>query len=386
MRGPRAFLHVTHLLGIGHLSRAVAIARALAAMGGEAVIASGGSPVPLDLPEGVRLQQLPPARTRDETFLVLVDETGKPIDGAWLDARRQATLEAFDDAAPDILITELFPFGRWKLRAEALALLEHARAKVPRPLILASVRDILVRSKIPRRAEMQAGWARDLYDGVLIHGDPDFIRLDETFPETRLFAGRHHYTGYVVDRAATPVADKAGHGEVIVSAGGGAVGAGLIEAALAARTLLSAEGPLWRVLVGWNVPEAEFARIQASAPPGLVVERARGDFPALLERAAVSVSQAGYNTVAEALVAGAPMVLVPFAGGKETEQPTRARALAARGLAEVIPEETLKAEDLAGAVTRALKKGRGTLSGLRFDGAEESARITLDLLKTHRGA
>ena len=51
-----------------------------------------------------------------------------------------------------------------------------------------------------------------------------------------------------------------------------------------------------------------------------VCERVRDDFTTLLRNCAVSVSQAGYNTTLEILDAGARAVLVPFAGGAETEQ------------------------------------------------------------------
>ena len=41
----RAFFYVQHLLGIGHLKRAVTIARSMAAAGLEVTLASGGLPV-----------------------------------------------------------------------------------------------------------------------------------------------------------------------------------------------------------------------------------------------------------------------------------------------------------------------------------------------------
>ena len=61
MTSPRVFFYVQHLLGIGHLKRAAAIARALVAAGAEVDFVLGGAPVAGIAPQGVRVVQLPPA-------------------------------------------------------------------------------------------------------------------------------------------------------------------------------------------------------------------------------------------------------------------------------------------------------------------------------------
>jgi Predicted glycosyl transferase len=53
--------------------------------------------------------------------------------------------------APQVLITEQFPFGRTQLRFELVPLIEAARAMRPRPLIVSSVRDVVRRSASPQR-------------------------------------------------------------------------------------------------------------------------------------------------------------------------------------------------------------------------------------------
>ena len=66
------------------------------------------------------------------------------------------------------------------------------------------------------------------------------------------------------------------------------------------------------------------------------VFRFRSDFASLLNGAALSVSQAGYNTVCDILRAGCRSLLVPFSAGGETEQSVRAERLARLGLASFI--------------------------------------------------
>ena len=90
---PRVLLYVQHLLGIGHLRRAAAIARGLAAGGFEVAFVSGGEAVPsLDI-GAARLVQLPAIRSGDSAFNSLVDDSGAPVsDGLW--RKRRAALES----------------------------------------------------------------------------------------------------------------------------------------------------------------------------------------------------------------------------------------------------------------------------------------------------
>ena len=57
----------------------------------------------------------------------------------------------------------------------------------------------------------------------------------------------------------------------------------------------------WRFLTGPNLPEVDYALLAAAAGPGTIVERFRPDFSARLANAALSISQAGYNTVMDIL-------------------------------------------------------------------------------------
>ena len=63
---------VQHLLGSGHLKRALTLARAMAGEGLRVVVASGGMPVPWLGADGVELVQLPPVQAGDLTFAGLL--------------------------------------------------------------------------------------------------------------------------------------------------------------------------------------------------------------------------------------------------------------------------------------------------------------------------
>ncbi len=386
MSKQRAFFYVQHLLGIGHLKRAVTLARAMAATGLEVTLASGGAPVAGLAPEGdsrgVRVVQLPPASAQDLSFKRLVDGEGRPIDEQWQGLRRAALLAAWRAADAQVLVLELFPFGRRQMRFELLPLLEAASVAARRPAIACSVRDILGAQKSAAREEETIAWVERYFDRVYVHGDPGVIAFERTFPGASRIAKRIEYTGYVVE-AAPVAAGDAGKGEVIVSAGGGAVGAALLAAALRAKPLTALRARRWRVLAGNNLPDADFRALAglAAEAGGIELERSRPDFTTLLGNCELSISQAGYNTLMETIRAGARAVVVPFAGGHETEQSLRARCFAERGLLELVEERALAPHTLAAAIERAMHKPPAPPRSINLDGAQHAAESIAQLAR-----
>lgn len=349
----RVFFYVQHLLGIGHLRRAATLARALASGGFDVLLVSGGAPVD-GLPlEGVRFHQLPPLRAADLRLKELSQLDGTPLDDGFRAKRTRVLLDLFEAETPDILLTEQFPFGRTQLRFELMPLLEAAQRRPSAPWIVSSIRDVLRRTASPARVdEMVATF--EVFDAVLVHADPALVRLDDSFPAWPDIQDRALYTGYIAefDPARAPQG-TVGAGEVIVSVGGGAVGAPLLRAAIAARPMTALADRRWRLLVGANVPAADRAALAEAADAGIIVEPARGDFPSLLRNAALSISQAGYNTVVETLCHADRAVLVPFGTARETEQADRARVLVERGMVAAVAPDALNSETLAAAIGRA---------------------------------
>lgn len=379
MSRPGVLIWVQHLLGVGHLHRASVLARALAAERLDVTLVSGGMPVEdLEL-DDVRFVQLPPLRTADATFSRLVDETGRSPDETLLACRRDRLLQLLAERAPGVLITEMFPFGRGAFTFELLPLLQAAHETHQKPAVLASVRDILTAKRKPERYAEMAERALRWYRRILVHGDPALVPFEASFPETRRIEHLIRYTGYIADDRPVGGGYDGGD-EVIVSAGGGAVGARLLETALAARPLTGLADHPWRLLAGANLGTETFERLRANAPDGVLVEHARPDFPALLGAAAVSVSQAGYNTVMDLMKARARAVLVPFVGEGETEQSLRAERLAERGLAQVVKEASLSPERLAAAIDAAWHRPPAHQPPIDLSGAENSARLVADLL------
>jgi predicted glycosyltransferase len=114
------------------------------------------------------------------------------------------------------------------------------------------------------------------------------------------------------------------------------------------------------------------------------VMRSVPDLPARLANARLSISQAGYNTVADILTAGCAAVLVPFAAGGETEQTARAGLLAASRRAVMAAEADLTPELLAAAADEALALPRARPQML--GGGARTAAILLEELAASTSA
>jgi predicted glycosyltransferase len=376
MRVISVFFYVQHLLGIGHLARASRIASAIRARGMKITLVTGGVPVKGFPGPDVDHVALPPLAVSDGAFAGLVDADGRPADDAYLDARRDLLLRTFHETAPDIVITEAFPFGRRQVRFELLPLIEAIEARRPRPLLVTSVRDILQQNAKPGRNEETADMVLRHFDRVLVHGDPSFVALADTFPPADRIAHKLSYTGLVCPPRPEPSPE---HFDVVVSAGGGAVGADLVRAAIEAARLRP-DLARWCVITGPNLPQAAYDTLQAQIPSNMVYHRFRTDFANLLASARLSISQAGYNTVADILQAGCRALLVPFAVAGETEQTVRAEKLEGMGRAIMLRETDLSGPAMVAAIERAFAQDpNSAASRIATNGADRSAEILADL-------
>lgn len=369
MTRPRVFFYVQHLLGIGHLARASRIASALAANDFDVTVVTGGSPVPGFPGPDVKSVVLPALLAGNAGFSGLADQSGNPVGDDFLGARRDLLLDAFRVTRPDIVMIEAFPFGRRQMRFELLPLLDAIEAMSPRPKLLTSVRDILQERTKPGRDEETVSLIKAHFDHVLVHGDPSFVALPDTFPLAQEIAGKIVYTGLVagpVPNAPDEVFD------IVVSAGGGAVGAELISSALGAARRSSWQG-YWCLITGPNLPDRNFAAFAAEAPGNVRLVRFRRDFPSLLKEAELSISQAGYNTVCDILQAQCRSILVPFTAGGETEQNVRATRLEALGLTIALPEDGLTPVTLEKAIATALAYPKPPPHALDLNGTQRTA-------------
>ncbi|HET7477338.1 MAG TPA: glycosyltransferase [Dermatophilaceae bacterium] len=346
-----------HSLGLGHLARSLRLAAALAERFEVTLLNGGRLPAGTVVPPGVTLVNLPPLGHDDRYQLVSHDPL-LSVEQA-CQARRERVLATLASTAPAAVVIELYPFGRKKFEFELIPLLDAAHARADRPVIVCSLRDLLVRSNDQARSdERRSRLVNTFFDAVLVHADPRFARLEESFrPQTPLRVPVL-YTGFVAPEALGDTGDATTERlpRVLVSSGGGMVGEPLVRAAVAAHAEVARRSGLaTTVVAGPFLPEPVWTWLQEQAArfPALSAIRSVPDLRAAIARSAVSVSQAGYNTTMDLLRTRTPAVLVPYGDGDEDEQLRRAQRLAALGVAELLPPGELDGSRLADVVVAA---------------------------------
>lgn len=374
----KVMIVVTHLLGTGHLARALMLGRAFGAAGDQVTVVSGGTPVLHFDTRGLTLVQLAPVCSDGTDFTTLLDQDRTVATAEHMQARQDQLKATLAQVAPDVLITELFPFGRRILRDEFRALLQDAHAMPQRPLILTSIRDILAPPGKPAKAAFADEVIAQFYDGILVHADPEVVTLERSWPVSQALAERLHYTGFVAP--PPPACGTERHGTILVSAGGGAVGDGVFRAALEAAHLRPTVQ--WHLLVGGS--DARRASLAAESASNVQIDAPRADFRTLLQGAAASVSMCGYNTALDVLQTGVPAVLVPFDDGGEVEQGLRAEALSAQDGITILRQTELNGPSLVAAVDSVQHAPRRLPRIAGMDGAAQTVDIVCDLWGQHK--
>lgn len=330
-----------HLLGVGHLMRSMNVAAALGQSGQQVILVSGGHVADDVRPQDFTIVRLPPVRAKDELFDALSDLNGDEVTPALMQQRKRLLLDTFNAFSPDCVITETFPFGRRLVQDEVIALIAAANALPRRPKLVSSVRDVLQRPRKTERALGMVSYAQAHYDMVLVHGDESIVPAEASFPEIERMKHLLRYTGYI---GRMPGAGPRRRDEVLVSAGGGVVGDALIRTAVAARELSKLRHLPWTVVTG------PLSAVDVRDTQGIAFERHLPNLSERLAHAALSVSQAGYNTIVETIAGSTPAVVVPFETEREREQITRATCLAERGLLSVVRSGLLTPASLAAAM------------------------------------
>jgi predicted glycosyltransferase len=380
----RVLIYVQHLLGVGHLQRALQLSDALLQHGYQVDLVSGGLPTQLKRPESLRIHQLPSLYSADGSFTRLLDANGDEIDDDWRERRKRLLLDIFKSSAAQVLITETFPFGRRMLRFELLSLLEASRKSAECKLVIASIRDILQPKSKPERNRETCELIDAYYDHVLIHGDESIASLEDSFANASHIADKLFYSGYICAQNPTTAPLNTGEDEVLVSAGGSATGLQILRTALAAKPLSVFKDAHWRLLVSPAISIADFNQLQGLADDSVSVERNRADFSELIKRARLSISQAGYNTMTDLLNSDTPAVVIPYAEAGEIEQTLRARALQDRGRLVALSQSDLDAASLAQAMAKSISTN--TTLAVNLKGADNSANAITQWLNAAEDA
>ena len=372
-------VYCQHVLGIGHLFRAIEICRAFA--GHDVILITGGPRIEKSLPDHIREFRLP-ALQMDAEFRGLFS-TDPHVTLERLKEKRQALLLSFFKAEiPDIFIVELYPFGRKAFRYELDPVLEAIRiGRLSNCGVICSVRDILVEKEDQEKHELRAATTLNKYfDAVLVHADPNLVELGQTFFHLDDIAIPVIYTGYIAPKPDVDdrhsIRDRLGISRdgilIVASAGGGSVGKPLLESVMRAFKLLELKSAKQlKVFTGPFLDKSSYLELQQLAGDGITIEKFTPDFMSYLTAADLSVSMGGYNTSMNILAANVPALIWPFT--ENQEQRLRAESLAQKAAVKVLADQDLVPHRLTGIMEQMISQADQGVARIDLDGAENTA-------------
>lgn len=383
---PRLMFYCQHILGMGHLVRSMEIVRGLVPDFQICFINGGEIVEGFEVPDGVEVVNLPAIKTDSEFQELRVVDSSYTLEEV-KDIRCAELLQVFDRFQPDVLMVELFPFGRRRFSFELIPLLK--RAKTRGTKAVCSLRDIVVtKSDRKKHEEKVCKLMNQYFDLLLVHGDPYFQPLEETFSRVADLTCEVKFTGYVVQPQPEPVAELPNINPdkplILVSVGGGRFGHELLDCVVETAPILKHLLPHQiQVFTGPFMPEWKLLELQSKAVSSNIrVDRYTPNLLSYMQKADLSISMSGYNTTMNVLTTGVRSLLLPFTGNDDQEQRIRAEKLAHLGVVEVIRPSDLEPNQFARKIVFYLQQ-RPTQ--LKFDcaGVEKTALQLKQFLQQH---
>lgn len=371
---PVVLFYVQHLWGVGHVYRATRIAHGLVEAGFDVHLVWGGTEISGFDFSGMKVHRLKPVRTSDASFSQLLHADGSIFSEDDKLERRDKLLALYNEINPDILMTEAFPFGRRQMRFELLPLLEKAKSAHKVPMIISSIRDIMQEDRKEKRVNESNDLVEQYFDFIFVHGDQSLISIEETLQGYRTFKEKIRYTGLVTPQEKEVEGTKEYQCDVLITVGGGAFGQKLTQTALEAMPLSKSYPSNWIVSAGTEVSDKDYKLLQERCPSGMKIVRYIPSLAEVMKLVNVSVSHAGYNTVADLLRSGCASVLYPYTGGRETEQLRRASIMDKQKIAVMLDPDKLTPESLAKAVDKAAALEKNS-ANFDLEGASKTALI-----------
>lgn len=383
----KLMFYCQHILGMGHLIRSMEIVRSLTA-DFEVCFINGGEVVKgFQPPPSVRVINLLAIKS-DAEFQELQSVDSNLDIEAVKTLRRQQLLTVLNAFGPDVLMVELFPFGRRRFSFELIPLIEAAKARGTK--IVSSLRDIVVTKSNQARHEAKVVRLLNQYfDQLLIHGDPALHSIEESFSRIGDVNCEVQYTGYVVQKpegSRPTMVDRIALARtepmILASVGGGRFGHELLKCVVEAAEILECQIPhRIQIFTGPFMPAETFWELKNAARDrqNLHIHRYTPNLLAYMQKADLSISMSGYNTTMNILTTGVNAMMLPFTGNGDQEQTKRVQRLAQLGKVRQIQQEDLQPQRLAEIAIAHLQHSPSDLE-LDLSGADNTAMFVKALV------
>src|SRR5918992_1584019 len=353
-QGPVNIMFYCHdSYGLGHLRRTLTLARRLRASApaiNQLIVT--GSPLAHDLllPEDGDYVKLPSVvKTGRDEYAA----RSLPLAFERISRMRAEIIESVArNVRPGAFLVDHAPAG---LKGEVIPALRELRRSSDTRLIL-GLRDV-----VDDAPWVRASWRRegvyelleDVYDLVLVYGDPAVYDVVSEYHLSSRVARKTRYVGYLARNSHRPpeqVRRALGlrTGKLVVATvGGGGDGVDLLEAVL--KGLQQSNG-------GFDTLVVAFV----------------DDLQSTIAAADVVVSMGGYNAICEILSAERPAVIVPRVVPRR-EQLIRAEALSERGFFRTIHPYDLTPARIIAEIEELLGQASGHANGLNLNGLHAAA-------------
>ncbi|NJK40193.1 MAG: glycosyl transferase [Acaryochloridaceae cyanobacterium SU_2_1] len=383
----KLMFYCQHILGMGHLIRSMEIVRGLTDQFQVCFINGGEVIQGFPVPALVQVVNLPGIKTDTEFQELQPVDPGRSLAEVECD-RKAKLLHTLEQFQPDVLMVELFPFGRRRFSFELIPLLEAAKERGVK--IVSSLRDIVVTKQDQAKHEAKICRLMNQYfDQLLIHGDPKLHPLEESFSRVKDLNCDVHYTGYVAQQQQErltlidQMALNRTQPMILVSVGGGRFGHHLLQGMVGAAELLANRiphhlqmfaGPFIPDDVFWDLKQAE------QDATNLSIHRYTPNLLAYMQQADLSVNMSGYNTTMNILTTGVRALMLPFTGNDDQEQTLRVRRLEELGRVQMLQATDVTPKRLAQRVQEALKQQPQEID-FDLDGVQRTAKLVRSLLE-----
>ena len=379
--------------GLGHLRRSLAIAEAMSRQPGvSSQLVVTGSPTPSAFPWPARTDFVKlPAITKDAQGAYTSRDLPLSLSEACR-LRSSLLLAAGQHYAPDLLLVDHSPLG---LGGEALPLLRYLKARRPDCRLVLGLRDVIDAPERVRRTWRAEGVYEalaDLYDRILVYGDPAMVDVARAYDLPERAARKLRYVGYLRRQAGpAPAAWPAAAEDrrLLVTAGGGGDAAAFFRLTGEALSLLARRPISARIVTGPFLPAPARRALEAACAelPDARVEDFCPDLAGAMAQADLVVSMGGYNTTCEILSTGSRALVLPRSHPRR-EQAIRAERLSQLGLVQTAPPEATAPADLAARIEALLGGSPPAVraGGLPLDGLERTCSALGELLVRRGGA
>jgi predicted glycosyltransferase len=339
---PRIVIHCQYVYGLGHLVRALSLAKGLAKYYDVYFLNGGEAVNNLEADSSINFIQLP-AIYKEENRAELSSVSNDLSLTDCFELRDQIIRKNIEVIVPDVVITEHFPFGLL-FNKEVVKLIDYAKRANSKSKIVCSVRDVIESLKGGDNDHKTVDILTNLYDLVIIHGTEDLIPIESSFPLAGKIETKIVYTGYVVDPALHVSRKRSDN--ILVSVGGGRVGSELLDAVVKAFKQIKAESKYKLVVF-----KGAFDRGREKVLNGDRIEYFSFDRNMFLNQLSISdisISLGGYNSTIESIYAGNKVIIYnrKFLGSNE-EQNIRISRFKEAGLISVISLEDMEVSRLS---------------------------------------